>query len=120
MLKKQVLLLLGWFLFPLFLSVPPVDAWECEDDSVSFTHRPSDYYGSGAYLAVCPKIDVQIRCYHYHRHWVCQKEETFYWDRNLASAARTACDCPLPEGVAPSSPAVSIEPETRFHNLPAQ
>jgi hypothetical protein len=118
--KKIILLLIGAFLFPLSLSVSPGDAWECEDESVPFTYKPSDYYGSGEYFALCPEITVQIRCYRYHRHWVCQKGTTYYWDRNLESAARTACNCHLPEGVIPASPAISKEPETRFLGTPAQ
>jgi hypothetical protein len=93
-------------------------AWECDGETVAFTHRPSDYYGSGEYVSVCPDDTASIRCYHYHRHWICQKEASFFWDRNLASAARTACGCPLPEGTAPSSPSVSTEPETRFYDFP--
>ena len=107
--------LLGGLLF-----TSPGGAWECEDARIDFTHRPSDYYGSGEYFATCPQGGTQIRCYHYHRHWVCQKNEAFYWDRNLESAARTACECPLPEGVAPASPAISQEPQSRFHDVPAK
>jgi hypothetical protein len=95
-------------------------AWECDIDRVPFTHRPSDYYGSGEYFATCPQSEASIRCYHYHRHWICQKNEAFYWDRNLESAARTACGCPLPQGVAPASPAISKKPATRFHDVPAE
>lgn len=120
MLKKWVFMLAGSVLFPLFLSVVPGNAWECDDKVVPFTHEPSDYYGSGEYFATCPETDVQIRCYHYHRHWVCEKEETYFWDRNLESAARIACGCSLPEGVAPASPAVSTNPDTRIHDVHAQ
>ena len=95
-------------------------AWECEDVAIPFTHVPSDYYGPGEYFAECPKTGIRIRCYHYHRHWICEKEEIYYWDHNLESAARTACDCPLPPGTAPSAPAVSTKPATRFHDVPAK
>lgn len=91
-------------------------AWECSDSRVDFDHKPSDYYGSGAYLTKCPQNGARIRCYHYHRHWVCKKKEFYYWDRNLESAARTACECSLPQDVTPSSAAVSKEPFTRFHD----
>ena len=95
-------------------------AWECTDEPIPFTHKPSDYYGSGEYFATCPQTDTQIRCYHYHRHWICQKGENFYWDRNLESAAREACGCPLPDGVAPASPAISKSPKNRFYDVPAK
>jgi hypothetical protein len=88
--------------------------WECDDGGVEFTHKPSDYYGPGEYFSSCPRETAQIRCYHYHRHWICQKGDTLYWDRNLDSAARAACNCPLPPGTAPSSPAVSKNPEKRI------
>ena len=120
MLKRKILFLAEFLLLSVFVSVSSSYAWECEDDVVPFTHQASEYYGSGEYFAVCPETVVQIRCYHYHRHWVCEKEETFYWDRNLESAARTACDCPLREGVSPSSPAISKEPASRFHNVPVK
>jgi len=106
------------FLFP-FSIVAHGAQWHCDDAQVPFVHTPSDYYGPGEYRATCPQSGRSIRCYHYHRHWVCQKGDTFYWDRNLASAARTACGCPLPRGTAPSSPAVSKNPPTRFHDVPA-
>jgi len=99
-----------------FLLVPIGQAWECKDSSIDFDHQPSDYYGSGAYLTACPENSDRIRCYHYHRHWICKKKDEYYWDRNLESAARSACKCPLPKDVVPSSPAVSKEPATRFHD----
>lgn len=120
MLKRQILTLASLLLVPFMICVACCHAWECADDAVPFTHKPSDYYGSGEYFATCPETGVQIRCYHYHRHWVCEKSETYYWDRNLESAARTACDCPLPDGVAPASPAVSTKPAKRFYSVPAQ
>ena len=43
-----------------------------------------------------------------------EKDETYYWDRNLESAARAACECSLPDDVRPSAPAVSKKPKTRF------
>jgi hypothetical protein len=107
-----------WFPVSLFLLVfawASIGAgWECQDATIFFTHKPSDYYGSGEYFASCPETGTPIRCYHYHRHWVCEKGETYYWDRNLESAARTACGCPLPPGVAPASPAVSENPAKRL------
>ena len=120
MLKKRILILAGLLLLPILISATRGNAWKCDDAVVPFTHKPSDYYGPGEYFAICPQTDVQIRCYHYHRHWVGEKEATFYWDRNLESAARAACDCPNPEGIAPSSPALSKEPKTRFHDVPMQ
>ncbi|BBO68979.1 hypothetical protein DSCA_29090 [Desulfosarcina alkanivorans] len=120
MLKQRIFRLAGSVLLPLLLSAACTHAWECAEDAVPFTHKPSDYYGSGEYFTVCPETDVQIRCYHYHRHWVCEKGDVYFWDRNLDSAARTACGCPLPEGVAPASPAVSGTPASRFHDVPAQ
>jgi hypothetical protein len=74
---------------------------------VVFEYKPSDYYGPGEYFTTCPAEKIRIRCYHYHRHWVCEKGETLYWDRRLESAARTACGCSLPSNSAPSSPATS-------------
>lgn len=120
MVSNRIVLSLNVFLLALLFSLPKGHAWECADDRVAFTHNPSDYYGSGEYLTTCPQRDETIRCYHYHRHWVCQKKAHFYWDRNLQSAARMACDCPLPEGVAPASPAISTEPDSRFHDVPAE
>ncbi|MBW2430586.1 MAG: hypothetical protein JRF56_16620 [Deltaproteobacteria bacterium] len=59
----------------------------------------------------CPAEGVRIRCYRYHRHWICEKGDTLYWDRNLESAARTACGCDLPSDTAPASPATSGKPQ---------
>jgi len=78
---------------------------------IEFEHKPSDYYGPGEYFLTCPDSGLRIRCYHYHRHWVCEKGETLYWDRCLESAARTACNCPLPEDTRPASPAISGKPK---------
>jgi hypothetical protein len=83
MLKRQILILASWLLVPLLVGVASGHAWECADDAVPFTHKPSDYYGSGEYFATCPETGVQIRCYHYHRHWVCEKGDVYFWDRNL-------------------------------------
>ncbi len=120
MLKRQILILASSLLVPLLIGAASGHAWECSDEAVPFTHEPSDYYGSGEYFATCPETDVQIRCYHYHRHWVCEKGDVYFWDRNLDSAARTACGCPLPDGVAPASPAESTKPANRFYRVPAQ
>jgi hypothetical protein len=120
MLKMRLMVRMGIILIGVFLFSSLGHAWECEDSDIAFTHTPSAYYGSGEYLADCPSDGAPIRCYHYHRHWICQRGEDFYWDRNLESAARTACGCPLPEGVAPSSPAISKEPHNRFHDVPAK
>jgi hypothetical protein len=62
----------------------------------------------------CPGDGVRIRCYHYHRHWVCEKGKTLYWDRRLDSAARTACGCNLPPDTMPASPATSGKPGTEI------
>lgn len=118
--EKQMRTLCGGWMCLILLIACTADAWQCNDEEVAFQHRPSSYYGSGEYLARCPGQSIQIRCYHYHRHWVCEQTDLFFWDRNLDSAARTACGCPLPDGVAPSSPAVSREPDARFHDVPAQ
>jgi hypothetical protein len=120
MLKRLILILASLLLVSLLIGVASGHAWECADDAVAFAHEPSDYYGSGEYFATCPETDVQIRCYHYPRHWVCEKGDVYFWDRNLDSAARTACGCPLPDGVAPASPAVSTKPANRFFSVPAQ
>ena len=85
-------------------------AEDCRD--LSFEHKPSEYYGSGEYFMICPGDGIRIRCYHYHRHWVCEKGKTLYWDRRLDSAARTACGCSLPADKAPASPATSSKPGT--------
>jgi hypothetical protein len=114
MLKKNIRILAGVCLCLLVFSKAQGEQWECGSDNVTFTHKPSDYYGSGEYFSTCPNPEITIRCYHYHRHWICQKESAYFWDRNLESAARTACGCPLPEGMAPASPSVSKEPQTRF------
>ena len=84
----------------LFSVALPANAWQCDDARVSFEHHPSDYYGDGEYLSQCPDDETPIRCYHYHRHWICEKGDQYYWDRNLESAARAACGCTLPDGVA--------------------
>jgi hypothetical protein len=85
----------------------------CPETPFVFRHEPSDYYGAGQFFAVCPAAGGTIRCYHYHRHWVCEKEGTLFWDRNLETAARSACGCPpLPETL-PATPAVSGNPDQR-------
>jgi hypothetical protein len=89
--------------------------WRCQDPAVAFRHEPSDYYGSGQYFTQCPDNGQEIRCYHYHRHWVCEKENTLYWDRNLESAARAACSCPLPPDTQPAAPAVTEKPVKRIY-----
>lgn len=111
---------LMFFLFSFLLFMPGVQlaqcsAWECNGKNTMFTHVPSQYYGSGQYFSVCPDKNEQIRCYHYHRHWICEKNEIYYWDRNLESAARAACGCNSPVDVEPSAPAISKKPKTRFH-----
>jgi len=102
-------------LFYLLLSGVHADiglAGDC--GKVVFEHKPSDYYGSGEYFMTCPADGIRIRCYHYHRHWVCEKADTLYWDRRLETAARTACGCSLPAGVAPASPATSKKPGVKI------
>jgi hypothetical protein len=78
---------------------------------LEFEHKASSYYGAGEYFLACPDSSFRIRCYHYHWHWVCEKGETLYWDRRLESAARRACDCPLPEDTVTASPAISGKPK---------
>jgi len=86
----------------------PIPRADCR--SITFEHKPSDFYGPGEYFTTCPD-DIRIRCYRYHRHWVCEKGDILYWDRRLKSAARTACDCPLPQDTVPASPASSRRPK---------
>ena len=87
----------------------------CPQTPFVFRHAPSDYYGAGQFFADCPKDGAPIRCYHYHRHWICEKAGTLFWDRNLETAARSACGCPpLPETL-PASPAVSDNPDQRVY-----
>ena len=83
-------------------------AGDCRE--IVFEHNPSDYYGSGEYFMTCPDQADRIRCYHYHRHWVCEKGDTLYRDRRLESAARTACGCNLPSDTVSASPATSDKP----------
>lgn len=73
-------------------------------------HIPSKYYGFGYYYTTCSKDGTQIRCYHYHRHWVCEKGNILYWDRRLEAAARAACGCSMPDEIVPASPAISGKP----------
>ncbi len=112
----SMIVLAGWHMMA---GHAAADAWPCDRTPIPFSHQPSDYYGSGEYTTVCPKTDIPIRCYHYHRHWICEKQDMLYWDRNLESAARLACQCPLPPGMAPSSPAIVRKPENRFYSAPA-
>jgi hypothetical protein len=105
----------GFYSFSAFLillicgcsnSIPAAD---CRN--ITFEHQPSDFYGPGDYFLTCPNEQVRIRCYHYHRHWVCEKDDLLYWDRRLESAARSACDCPLPPDTVPATPATSGHPK---------
>jgi hypothetical protein len=100
-----------FFTFLIFLTCGcgnPIPAAECRN--ITFEYQPSDFYGPGDYFLICPAEQVRIRCYHYHRHWVCEKDELLYWDRRLESAARTACGCPLPPDTVPAAPATSVHP----------
>ena len=83
---------------------------------IVFEHKPSEYYGPGEYFMTCPADGIRIRCYHYHRHWVCEKSDTLYWDRRLETAARTACGCQLPPDIAPASPATSGKNRENIHS----
>jgi hypothetical protein len=85
----------------------------CTETPFAFTHQPSNYHGAGQYFSVCPTDGEPIRCYHYHRHWICAKEDTLFWDRNLETAARSACGCPPLPGTRPASPAISENPDQR-------
>jgi hypothetical protein len=82
---------------------------DCEH--IQFEHKPSEYYGPGDYFMNCSDDGVRIRCYHYHRHWICERDDTLYWDRRLESAARAACGCDLPSDTVPASPAISGRPK---------
>ena len=97
-----------WICYQLFifnsLYTSNVIAGDCL--KLKFEHTPSEYYGPGEYFTSCPEGEM-VRCYHYHRHWVCEKDDILYWDRRLESAARLACNCKLPPDTAPASPAVS-------------
>jgi hypothetical protein len=105
----------GFYSFSAFLilllcgfsnSIPAAD---CRN--ITFEHQPSGFYGPGDYFLTCPNEQVRIRCYHYHRHWVCEKDDLLYWDRRLESAARSACGCPLPPDTLPAAPARSGRPK---------
>ena len=87
-------------------------AEDCRE--IVFEHKPSEYYGPGEYFMTCPADGIRIRCYHYHRHWVCEKGATLYWDRRMETAARTACGCSLPADIAPASPATSGKPSGKI------
>ena len=101
-----LLLFFHLLLIGIFAGIGPAE--DCGE--IVFEHKPSDYYGPGDYFMTCPVEGTRIRCYHYHRHWVCQKGTTLYWDRRLETAARTACGCNLPADIAPASPATSGKP----------
>lgn len=109
--RWSVILLTLYFLL-FFDFYNPILAEDCEN--VTFEHVPSNYYGLGEYFMTCPNDGVRIRCYHYHRHWVCEKGENLYWDMRLDSAARTACGCSLPADTVPASPAISGKPKKRI------
>jgi hypothetical protein len=104
------------FLFFHLLLIGSLSAIALAEDcgEIVFEHQPSDYYGSGEYFMTCPAEGIRIRCYHYHRHWVCEKGDTLYWDRRLETAARTACGCSLPFDMAPASPATSGKPSGKI------
>lgn len=104
--RLGMLLSLLFLLLGIFCNI--VIAGDC--DHIVFKHKPSDYYGPGDYFMTCPQDGRQIRCYHYHRHWICEKGDILYWDRRMESAARTACGCKLPQDTAPASPAISHKP----------
>jgi hypothetical protein len=92
-------------IFPLFLifaSVPVSQAEEC--------HNLKLHSVNGDYYSICSDDNIQIHCYHYRWHWVCEKADLLYWDRRLESAALSACGCPLPDDIAPATPAISIRP----------
>jgi hypothetical protein len=89
-------------LYLILIVVPISHAEECHNlklDSVN-----------GDYYSTCPDDNQQIHCYHYRWHWVCEKGDVLYWDRRLESAALSACGCPLPDDIAPATPAISIRP----------
>lgn len=90
-------------------------AGDCE--YIQFEHKPSEYYGPGDYFMTCPDDGVRIRCYHYHRHWICERGDILYWDRRLESAARTACGCDLPSDTSPASPAISGKPNKEIFGI---
>jgi hypothetical protein len=88
--------------------------WAGSDNRCQIRLDPSvpKYFIYPEYWATCPNTGTAIRCYRYHWDWVCEKGENLFWDRRLEAAAYAACDCPLPEHIAPASPAVSPKPRT--------
>ena len=86
----------------IFTLVPISQAEECCDLKL--------YNVNGDYYSICPDDDIRIHCYRYRWHWVCEKGDLLYWDRRLESAALSACGCPLPDDIAPATPAISIRP----------
>ena len=90
-----------------------ISGFSCPETPFVFAQRPSDYYGPGQFFSRCPGDGEPIRCYHYHRHWICERGDTLYWDRNLESAARSACGCPPLPGTRPAAPAQSGNPDRR-------
>jgi hypothetical protein len=83
-------------------------AGDCSD--LTLTPEDHAFYIYPIHHGRCPGNETAIRCHKYHWHWVCQRGDTLYWDRRMEAAAHAACGCPMPEGVAPSSPAVSGKP----------
>lgn len=88
--------------------------WADDCEQLQFEHKPSEYYGPGDYLMNCPDDGFRIRCYHYHRHWICERGDILHWDRRLESAARAACGCNLPSDTVPASPAISGRPKNEI------
>ena len=102
-----------WLVIPLLCwswgwsAVTPALAGDC-DSLVLETRRPA-YHIYPDHYTTCPD-GIEIRCYHYHWDWVCEKGDKLYWDRRLEAAAHAACGCPMPPGVAPAWPHVSDRP----------
>jgi hypothetical protein len=114
--NREMLLVFSILLLWLVIGLPDTSqAGDC--GNINFKHVPSDYYGFGDYFMSCPDDAISIRCYHYHRHWVCEKGDILFWDRRLESAARMACGCDLPPDTAPASPATSGKPAKKIIGL---
>ena len=92
--------------------MPALIRWEKFCCQIHLDPSAPKYYIYPEYSAICPNSNDAIRCYRYHRDRVCAKGENLYWDRRLEAAAYAACDCPLPEHIAPASPAVSPKART--------
>lgn len=100
-----------------FISPPQARAGDCQN-LVLETREPA-YHIYPNHYGVCPD-GVDIRCYHYHWDWICEKGDKLYWDRNLQAAALAACGCPMTPGLAQASPFVSEKPREDIFSEPVE